>query len=55
VLRVYSGRKVMQRTTHRKSITIIESEERCFSSIDEVEEEFGSSMLMSADKGRAEM
>lgn len=52
---MYSDFKVLQRIAHRMSITIIKAEERCFSSIAEAEEEFGSSMLMSADKGRAEM
>jgi hypothetical protein len=37
------------------STATIMAEERCFSAIAEDDEEFGSSMLISAGKGRAEI
>jgi hypothetical protein len=37
------------------STAIVGAEERCFSSISERDEELGSSMLISAGKGRAEI
>jgi hypothetical protein len=46
---------VIQRTVPRMSTAISRVEERCFSLVSEGNEESGSSMLISAGKGRAEI
>ena len=46
---------VIQRTASRMSIAIIRAEERCFSVISKGDEEFRSSMLITASKGRVEI
>ena len=46
---------VIQRTASRMSTVIIRAEERCFGVISKGDEEFRSSMLISAGKGRAEV
>jgi hypothetical protein len=46
---------VIQRTASRISTAVIRAEERCFSIISKGDEEFGSLMLISAGRGRAEL
>jgi hypothetical protein len=51
----YSYRTVIQRAARCMSTAIIMAVERCFSLISKGDEELGSSMLMSAGSGRAEV
>ena len=51
----YSCLTVIQRMVPRISTAIIRAVERCFNLISEGDKEFGSSMLMTAGSGRAEI
>jgi hypothetical protein len=55
VASTYGCRTVIQRAALRMSTAVIRAEERCFSVISEGDEEFGSLILMSTGKGRAEI